>query len=167
MDKKGVLATFDALTFFMVALIVSVVITTAVLKSREVTDLEQTRQDIDETAYSLSVIIQYSIRSCYYINETGVKIDLEDKTILNLIGLILINKELDRGYNTTNIADTIEKEIDGVLDRDFRLQADSRSNSTLIPDAFVPEGTVITTSLHAPASEDLGGSITLVLSTWD
>jgi hypothetical protein len=166
MDKKGALATFDAITFFMIATIASMVITLAVMESSDTQDLRETRYDMDETTYSLSVILQYSIKSAYYTNETGANITLEEKSILNLIDFILTNRELNRNYNTSDIEGAIEREIRGVMASSFCITASSRNHDLAIPEINPPQD-IISTSVTAPASEDLGGTITITLCTWD
>lgn len=165
MNKKGVLATFDALTFFMLAIVISLVITVAVMKTQGTEDLKDARQDMDESTYSLSVILQYGIESTSYKTRGGEMVTLEDMTVLNLLDFILTNKELGHGHNTASMENAIEQEIDGVLSFRFRLTASSDNHEVAIPDIETPRD-VITTSVSSPASGDLG-SITVVLWTWE
>jgi len=166
LDKKGALATFDALTFFMIALIVSLVITVAVMEARDTQDLRQTRQRMDETAYSLSVIVQYSIRVCTFTNSTEASFVLKDRTVLNLLCFCLTNLELNLSYGTGNIKDAIDNELMDVLNGNYQLMAFSRNQNITVPDAVPPSKEIITTSLTAPASEDLGGEVRIVLAIW-
>jgi len=165
MNIKGALATFDALTFFMLATVIAMVITVAVMKTQGTEDLKDIRQDMDESTYSLSVILQYNIESVYYKTSSEEMFTLEDMTVLGLLDFILTNKELGHGHNTANMEHAIEQELGNVLSFKFRLTASSQDHQISIPDINTPQD-VISTSVSSPATEDLG-SITIVLTTWE
>jgi hypothetical protein len=164
LDKCGILAIYDAVLFFMVVGIASMVITVAVMGSSDVDDLEQARRDIDRTSTSLPVILQYSIRTVSYQNETGAKCVLEDKTILNLLDFMLTNMLLNRSCNTANIPLVINMEIARVVQGGFELRAEAQNETVTISRSERPLD-CIATSVTAPGSETLG-VITVSFWTW-
>ena len=154
------------MTFFVIALVISVVITTAVIKVREVDDLRETRVSIDENASTLSVILQYSISSCTYRTANGTEVTLEHRSVLSLLEFCLTNLELNLSHNTTDIGKKVRQELDGVLGNSYLLKADSANfNITIGFDRPVKEKTV--TSLVSPASSDLGGKIRITFTGYD
>jgi hypothetical protein len=164
-DKKGLLAIYDAVIFFMVAGIASMVITVAVMGSSDVDEMEEARRDIDRTSTSLPVILQYSIRAVNYQNETGAKCVLEDKTILNLLDFLLTNLLQNRSYDTANIPLVINMEIARVVHGGFELRAEANNETVAVQWGARPLD-CIATSVTAPGSEALG-VITVSFWTWD
>jgi len=165
LDRNGILAVYDAVIFFMVVGIASMVITVAVMGSSQVDDLEEARRDIDRTSTSLPVILQYSIRSVSYLDADGASHTLEDKSILNLLDLILTNIALNRSYQTGNIVIGIRMEIARVQFGGFELMASAQNGTVEITSGDRPQD-MVATSLTAPGSETLG-IITISFYTWD
>lgn len=165
LDKKGILAIYDAVIFFMVVGIASTVITVAVMGSSDVDDLEKARRDIDRTSTSLPVILQYSISTVCYQNETGAWCVLRDKTVLNLLDFILINHVLNRSYVTAGIPGQIALEIKHVISGGFELKAEAQNETVKVTKGVRPMD-CIATSVTAPGSETLG-VITISFCTWD
>lgn len=164
-DRKAILAIYDAVIFFMVVGIASMVITVAVMGSSDVDDMEKARRDIDRTSTSLPVILQYSLRSVSFQNETGAWCALEDKTVLNLIDFILTNEVLNRSYITAGIPIFIGQEIARVIVGGFEFRAEAQNETVTISKGERPLD-CIATSVTAPGSQTLG-VITVSFWTWE
>jgi hypothetical protein len=165
LDKKGILAIYDAVIFFMVVGIASMVITVAVMGSSDVDDMEKARRDIDRISTSLPVILQYSISTVCYQNETGAWCVLRDRTVLNLLDFILVNQILNRSYVTAGIPNLLGQEIRRVIMGGFELKAEAQNETVTITRGIQPMD-CIATSITAPGSE-IFGVITISFCTWD